>query len=157
MTELHDFFSASVGAAAAFIGLLFVAVTLAPHRVFGTEANPRRRAEATQAFVALGNVFFVSLSALIPGSGLTVILVIAIFSVSQLLYEVRASARIHTLRNVLFGFGAVSLGIYVAEFIIVLRILIYGTGFQGLVWVVFGLYAYALATSWRILRAGELG
>ena len=44
LKELHELFAASVGAAAALIGLLFVAVSVAPEQIFGRDA----RAERTQ-------------------------------------------------------------------------------------------------------------
>jgi uncharacterized membrane protein len=61
-----NYFIASVGASAALIGLLFVAVTVAPERVFGNGSTLERRTMAGGAFLALVNAFFVSLAALIP-------------------------------------------------------------------------------------------
>lgn len=65
-----NFFLASAGAGAALIGLLFVAVSIAPEQPFVPGAPPERRAVATTAFSALANAFFVSLGALIPTAGL---------------------------------------------------------------------------------------
>lgn len=52
------------------MGLLFVAVSLAPRLTFGKEAEGWRRSEALSAFTALANSFFLSLLALIPGINL---------------------------------------------------------------------------------------
>lgn len=60
------FFSVSAGAAATLIGLLFVAVSVAPERTVGKKASSSRRAVAESAFTALLNPFLISLIALIP-------------------------------------------------------------------------------------------
>jgi len=60
------FFAASMGAAGALIGLLFIAISIAPERTVGKAAAPERAALAGNAFTALNNVFFISLVALIP-------------------------------------------------------------------------------------------
>jgi hypothetical protein len=65
-----NFFLASAGAGAALVGLLFVAVSVAPEQPFAPGSSPERRAVATAAFTALANAFFVSLGALIPTAGL---------------------------------------------------------------------------------------
>jgi len=156
MSEVHDFFVASVGAAAALIGLLFVAVTLAPDRIFGQTAHPQRRADATRAFVALANVFLISLAALIPHSGLEIMLLISVLSVAQLAREAVRTARHHPLGQVLRSFGAISLVIYIYEFVVIARTIMFGRGLEGLLGVIFGLFAYALATSWNLLGAKDL-
>jgi hypothetical protein len=65
-----NFFLASAGAGAALVGLLFVAVSVAPEQPFAPGSAPERRGVATAAFIALANAFFVSLGALIPTAGL---------------------------------------------------------------------------------------
>lgn len=65
-----NYFLGSTGASAALIGLLFVAISLAPERIVGPTATAMRSAQARSAFMALLNVFFVSLVALIPKTNL---------------------------------------------------------------------------------------
>jgi hypothetical protein len=156
MSEVHDFFVASVGAAAAFIGLLFVAVTLAPDRIFGPDAPSWRRADATRAFVALGNIFLISLAALIPRVGLEIMLAVSLVSVLQLCREAVRAARRHPLAEVLRTFGLLSLLIYLFEFGTILQAMKTGGSLEGLLGIIFGLFSYALATSWNLLGAKEL-
>lgn len=66
------FFSVSAGAAATLIGLLFVAVSVAPERTVGMKASIARRAVAESAFTALLNPFLVSLIALVPVAPLSI-------------------------------------------------------------------------------------
>ena len=73
---LHDFFVASSGASAALIGLLFVAVSVAPERVFGPGASGERTYRAGSAFFVLSNGLFISLGALLPQLNLGDILVL---------------------------------------------------------------------------------
>src|SRR5437868_13015820 len=70
--EFSNFFLATAGAGAALIGLLFVAISINPARIFSEEAPKERQAIASGAFTALVNAFFVSTSALIPGVNLGV-------------------------------------------------------------------------------------
>ena len=66
--ELSNFFLATAGAGAALIGLLFVAVSIAPEQIATRRAPLERQAVAASTFTALVNAFFISLGALIPGS-----------------------------------------------------------------------------------------
>src|SRR5215213_1489703 len=65
--SFETFFLASAGTGGAFVGLLFVAISIGPQRTFGNPAMaaPRQHlAEAT--FLTLANGFVVSSLALIP-------------------------------------------------------------------------------------------
>ena len=57
--EFTNFFIASAGAGAALVGLLFVAVSLAPEQIVTRGAPVERRAVAGSAFTALINAFFI--------------------------------------------------------------------------------------------------
>ena len=83
------FFSASTGAAAALVGLLFVAVSLAPEQIVTRQAPVERRAVAGSAFTALINAFFISLTALIPHFNFGTVIV-SISSVSLLTSLIQA-------------------------------------------------------------------
>ena len=81
--SFQSFFVASAGAGAALIGLLFVAVSISPDRIFQT-GRPEETAVATSAFTALVNAFFISLGALIPGVPIGwVVVVLAVLGVSN--------------------------------------------------------------------------
>lgn len=54
--EFRDFLVASTQASAALIGLLFVSVSIAPERVFGSKAEALGQARALSAFTSLANV-----------------------------------------------------------------------------------------------------
>ncbi|HLH60184.1 MAG TPA: hypothetical protein VKV20_00765 [Ktedonobacteraceae bacterium] len=65
-----NFFVASASAGAALVGLLFVAISIAPEHTVMVGAPLERQAVATNAFASLLNAFFISLGALIPFSNL---------------------------------------------------------------------------------------
>src|SRR5579859_3086076 len=64
--EFSNFFIAGASAGAALVGLLFVAVSIAPEQIVTSRAPVERQAVAGSAFTALLNAFFISLVALIP-------------------------------------------------------------------------------------------
>jgi hypothetical protein len=153
--DFKDFFAASVGAAAALIGLLFVAVSLRLEKIFGAGAIQTMRGSAVAAFIALGNVFFVSLAALMPRLAPQAIVAIALISILQIL---KASATMSRLYPSLRGwrrFGLISTVIYVLELVIALRLTLNVGHPEGVVYTVLGLYGYALGVSWDLLGAPE--
>ncbi len=64
--DFNNFFLALAGAAAALIGLLFVAVSVAPESIVQARAPVERRALATSVYTALLNAFIIALGALMP-------------------------------------------------------------------------------------------
>jgi hypothetical protein len=65
-----NFFLATSSGGAALIGLLFVATSISPERIFSRKAPPEVGALAVSAFTALVNAFFVSVAGLIPRSNI---------------------------------------------------------------------------------------
>jgi hypothetical protein len=151
-TDLHDFFVASVGAAAALIGLLFVAISIAPERIFGAAAETARRANAERAFTALGNVFFVSLGALLPHVGANIVTAFALVAIASII-----RMAVTSLRNggSWTHAGIISLGVYVLELWIARRIVANPALAVNLSFVVLGLYLYALGIAWGLLGAKD--
>jgi hypothetical protein len=64
---LNSFFLASAGIGATLVGLIFVAVSIAPEHSVQANAPIERQAMAASSFTALLNAFFISFGALIPG------------------------------------------------------------------------------------------
>jgi hypothetical protein len=91
------YFAALATAAAALIGLLFVAVSVRDDTIFGPNAMPGGEALAITAFTGLVNSFVVSLLGLIPkiniGEPAVIMAVISIVAI------VRLQRRLHTGRN----------------------------------------------------------
>ena len=67
LESFNNFFLASAGIGATLVGLIFVAVSIAPEHIVQANAPIERRAMAASSFTALLNAFFISLGALIPG------------------------------------------------------------------------------------------
>ena len=105
------YFAAIATAAAALIGLLFVAVSVRDDTIFGPNAMPGGEALAITAFTGLVNAFVVSLLGLIPklniGEPAVIMAVISIVAI------VRLQRRLHTGRNLLVL--AITLLVYAAQ------------------------------------------
>jgi len=88
--DFTEFFLASAGAGGAFVGLLFVAISIGPQRTFGGPAitGAPRQHLAEAAFVTLVNGFVVSGFALVPGAAVgwiaLVLGIIGVFAAARL-------------------------------------------------------------------------
>jgi hypothetical protein len=72
----HEFFLASAGAAAALIGLLFVAISVAPERISGPKASLVEQTRASSALTCFLIPLAVSLVALLPDSRLAIVAIV---------------------------------------------------------------------------------
>jgi len=159
----QPFFTASVAASAALIGLLFVSVSIAPERVFGKEAQSGRQAQALSAFTALANVFFISFGGLMPDVPLGVIVtIVAMPAVLQtvallgLLGHWRAE---RTLYRGLILFLA-SAAVYSAEIAIGIQLWRSPANpgaMSGLLDLLLGAYAVGLGRAWELMGAPRYG
>jgi len=66
----HDFFNGCASVAGALIGLLFVALSVSPAKLTGTDASAEHQVRAAAAFSALVNTLVVALSSMLPGTSL---------------------------------------------------------------------------------------
>jgi hypothetical protein len=149
----HDFFIASAGAAAALTGLLFVAISITTDKTFGEKADHVRRLAAERTFTAFTNVFFISMAALLPQQAIGAITAIAALSLLQV-------ARIAVLawrsgRVSWRQIGLISIAIYAYELEQAILLLRTNVMHESIVWIAFGLYAYALGSSWNLLGASD--
>lgn len=152
MEAYHDLFVASAGAAAAFIGLLFVAISLAPERIVGGSADITRHNQAQRTFIALGNIFFISLAGLIPHVGPEAFAIIALLTMAQIVVSMvqtwkKAPGIKHWRKLSLLSLATYGFESYVA--------LGQPEHAMTLIVIIFLLYAYALLTAWDLLELRE--
>jgi hypothetical protein len=167
-----EFFLASAGTGGAFVGLLFVAISISPQRTFGDPAMgaPRQHlAEAT--FLTLLNGFVVSSIALIPGMIVGwVALVLGIWGVLAALRLAWLFARFHrhgTARYPPWGdlLRVVSLSLIATvvlaiESMVGLRLILRPTDEDAFRWlgaIIIGLYALGMLRAWTLLGDPQHG
>jgi hypothetical protein len=162
--SFHDFFVAGASASGALIGLLFVAVSVAPGRTVSPDAPLEARAIAASALTAFTNTLFVALDALIPSANLgTVTVIVASFglvstlALGLLLWRFRARERISRRAPFLLG-GIAVLYAFQLRFGIALQETPKDLStLRTIAGLMLGLYAIGIARSWELLGARELG
>ena len=162
--DFHDFFAAIAAVSGALIGLLFVAVSLAPERTVGGAATAVAKATAGLAFLAFTNTLVVSLLALIPGEHVGVAAVVmAGWSISATL---ALSAQIFVRRRAQapgwrwVGLSAASLLVFGVQLASGIAILATPDDRSAVTWIsVIGvvLSAIGIARAWELLGAQTLG
>lgn len=154
-TVFIAYFTAVATAAAALIGLLFVAVSLRDESIFGKDARPGGQALAVMAFTGLVNSFAVSLLAMIPDANIGISAIV--LAVISLVGSVRLNNRLHAARNA--AVFVISLLAYAAQLYcgIVLIVRPHDRGaVMNLAYIVFATMAVALARAWSLLRGKHL-
>src|SRR5215208_5197009 len=172
--SFETFFLASAGTSGAFVGLLFVAISIGPQRTFGDLAvmgAPRQHlAEAT--FLTLLNGFVLSSLALIPG--ITVGWVALVLGILGILIAIHLSwlfARFHRhgtarysppwrdlLRVVSLSFIATV--VFAIESVVGLRLVLRPTDVDAYRWlsaIIIGLYALGMLRAWTLLGDPQHG
>jgi hypothetical protein len=159
--SFQSFFVASAGAGAALIGLLFVAISISPDRIF-RDGQPERTAVAASAFTALVNAFFISLGALIPqiSIGWFVAIMAGLGLSNSLNLGIRLFRRgaprlwLTLLRRGLLVL--LSLGVYGEQMYLAIQ-LISKPNITDVVWnvafITLGVYGLGLTRAWELLGA----
>jgi hypothetical protein len=168
-----EFFLASAGTGGAFVGLLFVAISIGPQRTFGEAAvagAPRQHlAEAT--FLTLINGFVLSSIALIPGITVGwVALVMGIVGVllalrlAQLLADLHrhGAARYRPRRDLLrvISLSLIATLVFAIESVVGLRLILRPEDEDAYRWlgaIIIGLYALGMLRAWTLLGDPQHG
>jgi hypothetical protein len=161
-TTFSDFFAASAGVAGALIGLLFVAISVAPDL-----ADAEKRAEldvrAGVAFSALVDALVVALFALIPGANLgTSALVVASTGFAScialgivLMRTVDAARRVRQLRLLI-----AQAMVFVVQFIAAFELIRHPADVsivRSLSILVVGFFIIGIARAWQMIGARDTG
>jgi multidrug transporter EmrE-like cation transporter len=157
-----EFFVASTGASATLIGLLFVAIAVEPGSIVGEESRVETRSRASSAFIALLNVFFVSLAGTVPPTNVGVVAaILAVVGIVDtlgiglsLLEEWSAIEAVRPSAVLMVG----SFVIYALEFWNGWRVSWEpgnSEALYGLVYVLFVVYGVALGRAWELLGARD--
>src|SRR5260370_23665640 len=161
--QFTNFFLASSGAAAALVGLLFVAISVAPEHIVQANAPIERQAMAASSFTALLNAFFISLGALIPlniGTLTLIMSVLGIINSSVLAWNLlkKRGRWQNVVRRVYLIL--VSFIIYGFEFYNAILIILEPNNVGNiyvLAWLLVGVYGIGLTRAWQLLGARRYG
>jgi hypothetical protein len=162
--DFHEFFSAAAAVSGALIGLLFVAVSVAPDRLVGRGAAVHVQSIAAGAFTAFINALFVSLGALLPDTNLgipTTVTAVAALSTTAGLGALLWVSRRRELVSIRTLYLLVAAGLlYVAELLYAVRLVVTPddrSAVQLLAYFTLGLFAIGLGRSWELLGARGRG
>jgi hypothetical protein len=117
----HQFFSASASVAGALIGLLFVAISVAPERVLGPEASEVHSVRAAATLTAFTNALAVAMFGLVPGfdggDAATAVAIIGLLFITAALLRVFPGWRAKRIRLVDLSFLVGLLIVFVVQLI----------------------------------------
>jgi hypothetical protein len=168
LDQYARFFSASATASAAFIGLLFVAVSVVNRDDSQHATRERRTVLAGSAFLALVDIFFVSLLSSIGGPVVlattsVVMAVVGLLGTSSLMPRAARAgnfARDFPKRNLNLAFATVAVALYSLQLALAIALLVNDHSSaltRALVLVVVGLFVSALARGWEVAGIGHRG
>ena len=146
-------------AGALLVGLLFVAVSIAPERTVMSGAPVERQAAASSAYTALLNAFFLSLVALLPqtnlGSAALVLSLIGLANSFILAWNLARNSKRRWLSIVRRSvFILVGLLLYGYEFYYAILLLLSPTNsapVSTLAGLLVGIYALGMTRAWQLL------
>jgi hypothetical protein len=165
--DFAEFFLASAGTGGAFVGLLFVAISIAPQRTFdddgGMSAPRQHLAEAT--FLTLVNGFVISSIALVPtvnvGWVVLALGLLGVFAAAHLglviaRYHQHGAGRHAPWRHLLrvAGVTCLAVAIYLFETLLGVRLILDPSNEVVYGWLavtIIGLYALGIARAWTLL------
>ncbi len=161
--QFVNFFIASASAGAALVGLLFVAVSVAPEHIVQANAPIERQAMAASSFTALLNAFFISFGALLPENVGFITLVMSLSGLMNSIYLTRnlLKARqkwqsvVRGINLILFSYIVYGFELYYA--ILLIKEPGNSGNFYGLTGLLLSVYGIGLLRAWQLLGARRYG
>lgn len=163
---LREFFTASTGASATLLGLLFIAIAVEPKRIVGEQSPVESRSRASSAYTALINIFFISLLGTIrssSGLGFLSLILAGVGLANTLGIGVNLWRESPRRRSVLSS----GVGLLLGSTVVYTLELWYGwqiardpgntAQIYTLAYVLVASYAVALGRAWELLGAREQG
>jgi hypothetical protein len=161
LSRYQDFFIASSGASAAILGLLVVAVSIVNSDDDDPQTRERRTVLAGSAFLALVDVFLVSIvsmtgGAVVFGISSLVMSVVGLLATSRLMPRARRAGNFSPgfpTRKLNIAFAAISAGGYSVQLGLAVALLAssHSSALQrALVLVIVGLFGSALGRAWVV-------
>jgi hypothetical protein len=168
ITEYARFFGTAATAAAGFTGLLFVALSVVNRDEHRLETRERRTVLAGSAFLALADIFFVSLTGTFGGiralaAASLVMAMVGALGTSRLMPRARRAGNFapgFPKRRLNIAFAAVAAGVYATQLGLAIALLgdVHSRGLlRALVFVLVALFVSALARGWEVAGIGHRG
>ena len=168
LDQYSRFFSAATTASAAFIGLLFVAVSVVNRDDTQHATRERRTVLAGSAFLALIDIFFVSLISSLGGPTVLattslVMAVVGLLGTSSLMPRAARAGNFapgFPKRTLNLAFATVAVTLYSVQLALAVALLVNDDSaglIRALAFVVFGLFVSALARGWEVAGIGHRG
>ncbi len=161
--QFVNFFIASAGAGAALVGLLFVAVSIAPEHIVQANAPVERQAMAASSFTALLNAFFISFGALLPENVGYITLVMSLSGLINSIYLTRNLLKerqkwqsvVRRINLILVSYIVYGFELYYA--ILLIKEPGNSEVFYGLTGLLIAVYSIGLLRAWQLLGARRYG
>ncbi len=161
--QFVNFFIASASAGAALVGLLFVAVSIAPEHIVQANAPVERQAMAASSFTALLNAFFISFAALLPENVGFITLVMSLSGLINSIYLTRNMLKerqkwqsiVRRIYLILFSYIVYGFELYFA--ILLIKEPGNSGNFYGLTGLLLSVYGIGLLRAWQLLGARRYG
>src|SRR5215469_3563147 len=161
--QFVNFFIASTGAGAALVGLLFVAVSIAPEHIVQANAPVERQAMAASSFTALLNAFFISFGALLPENAGYITLVMSLAGLTNSLYltsnmfkeRQRWQTVVRRIYLIVVSYVVYGFELYYA--ILLIKEPGNSENFYGLTALIIAVYGVGLLRAWQLLGARRYG
>ena len=161
--QFVNFFIASASAGAALVGLLFVAVSIAPEHIVQANAAVERQAMAASSFTALLNAFFISFGALLPENVGYITLVMSLSGLINSIYLTRNMFKerqkwqsiLRRINLILFSYIVYGFELYFA--ILLIKERGNSEAFYGLTGLLLSVYGIGLLRAWQLLGARRYG
>jgi hypothetical protein len=166
LDQYVHFFAVTTSTSAGFIGLLFVALSVVNRDEQELRTRERRTVLAASAFLALVDIFFVSIVSSLGGSvpyatTNLVMAMVGLAGTSRLFLRGKRAgnfARGIPKRNLNIAFTGVAAGVFGAQLGLAVALLFdaHNTGLaRALVFVLVALFASALARAWEVAGIGR--